>query len=74
MSPCVTDRLVGAPSTTCEGKLLIDPQNPADSFILDKLNHTIPACGARMPLGGKLPDPKLGCVDAWVHSVAQAAR
>lgn len=43
-------RLSGKASTSCDGKLLVDPGNPEESVLYGKLLDT-PVCGSRMPLG-----------------------
>jgi hypothetical protein len=74
LSPCVADRLVGVPSS-CSGRLLVDPDAPARSFILDKLENDKPECGgARMPFMNRLPDAKIECVKRWVYAVSASAR
>jgi hypothetical protein len=72
MSACVADRLLGVTSS-CQGKPLIDPDAPEQSFLLDKLDQEQPACGAHMPLGGHLPDAQVACLNAWVHAVIRSA-
>lgn len=54
------------------GKLRVDPGNPANSFILDKLNGTLlPGEGDRMPLQLKrLPDNAIQLVEEWVAAGA----
>jgi hypothetical protein len=73
MSPCVADRLIDKVST-CQGKLIIDLNDPPKSFILDKLESDKPACGESMPWTGHLPPAQLACTVAWVHSVIRAAQ
>jgi hypothetical protein len=70
MQPCVADRLVNVVSE-CQGELLIDPQQPSASFLLDKIESDHPACGESMPFTGHLPVAQQHCIDAWVHSIAR---
>lgn len=75
MSPCVADRLVNAPSTTCNALPLINAANPAQSFLLNKLESDTPTCGQRMPLSTTpLPPDQLRCVNAWVEAVVKASK
>ncbi len=72
LSAGVASRLVGVPSTdaNCSStKLLIDPQNPAQSFLIEKITQSKPTCGARMPLSSKLTDAQIECVKQWVTNV-----
>ncbi|MBM4364029.1 MAG: hypothetical protein FJ104_15220, partial [Deltaproteobacteria bacterium] len=68
-SPGVEARLVGVGSS-CGGIPLIDPANPAESFLLQKLTAIEPACGVPMPLGGELPPDSVRCLEQWVYAVA----
>ncbi len=70
MSPCVADRLVGVAST-CDGRLLVDPERPEQSFILDKLENDTPQCGVRMPFDNYLSAPDLACMQRWVYAIAR---
>jgi len=70
LSPCVADRLVGVTSS-CNGRLLVDPTDPARSFILEKLEQPKPECGGQtMPYANNLPARELACVKAWVFAIA----
>jgi hypothetical protein len=76
LSADLGERLRGAPSSTCSGRLLIDPEEPDNSFFLARLagdpdcNGT-PMRGGQMPLvGAKLSPHELECVRAWVHRIA----
>jgi hypothetical protein len=74
MSPCVADRLVDKPSTTCNALPLINSADVAKSFLLNKLEAEKPACGQRMPLEGvALPADQLRCVHAWIEAVVKAS-
>lgn len=73
LSPCVADRLVGRTSS-CNGRLLVDPHAPEASFILEKLSSDAPECGGKsMPYGSHLPPAELACTRAWVLGIAAAA-
>jgi hypothetical protein len=76
----VAARLVGKPPTCekcspsqCDGKLLIDPKNPDQSYLLEKVHVSNPACGARMPVGAKLSSEQLACLEKWVSKLAASA-
>jgi hypothetical protein len=73
-SPGVADRLLNVTSTLCSPALFIDPANPANSYILNKVTEN-PTCGERMPYmpNGPLAADKLQCLTEWVNSVAAGA-
>jgi hypothetical protein len=73
MSPCVADRLVDRPSS-CQGIKLINPVQPEQSFLLNKLEAEKPICGESMPWTGHLPTEQVRCMNAWVHAVARVAQ
>jgi hypothetical protein len=56
------------------GKLRVDPGNPANSFILDKLHGTLlPGEGDPMPLQLKrLPDNAIRLIEEWITAGAPA--
>jgi len=70
--------LVGVPpanlTARSAGKLRVDPGNPANSFILDKLHGTlVPGEGEPMPFGLKhLPDGAIQLVTEWIAAGAPA--
>lgn len=75
LSDGLADRLVGVDSTTCPGEPLIDPDDPAGSFLLMRLSDD-PRCGddeiERMPLTGVvLSDSEMRCVRDWVEQLAR---
>jgi hypothetical protein len=72
MSPCVADRLINVTSR-CQGLLLIDPAQPAKSFLLNKLEAETPLCGESMPWTGHLPPDQVRCMNAWVHALVRTA-
>jgi hypothetical protein len=54
----------------CTDGKLIDSSSYKDSFLLDKLENTKPACGDRMPYGGEpLSSTDLACVESWVQGL-----
>lgn len=64
-------RLVGVASTSvgCESRLLVDPSDTSKSFILEKLENTMPQCGEQMPLVGQLTGEELACIQTWVAAL-----
>lgn len=75
VSPGVEARLLGEVSETpfCEGRLLIDPDAPADAvaahLMLDKLQDS-PSCGSRMPFGlAALADDERECLRRWIDEI-----
>jgi hypothetical protein len=71
-SNAVAERLVGVPgSAACGERLLIDPDDPANSLILLKLDEP-PPCGSRMPLGSELTAEQKACVRTWIDQVIGA--
>jgi len=70
VSPDVAERLVGKPSTECEGQLRISPDIPEQSFLLAKLVDPPAGCGSRMPLVGFLTEAEIACVWVWIQEVA----
>lgn len=64
--------LVDVPSTSCEGRLLVDSQNPEDSFFLEKVVSSEPECGAPMPFVGEgLSAEEVACVEDLVYDLAE---
>ena len=73
VSAGVTDRLVDQTSDTdmCKGHTYIATDGSA-SLLLNKLSSS-PACGAEMPLGGKLGATNTQCLTDWINSITGAA-
>jgi len=70
-SPNPGDRLLGAPSSQCDGEMRIDPSAPADSYFVHKLEGPVDGCGDRMPaVGAPLTDQELQCVRVWARDLA----
>lgn len=72
-SPGVAARVAGVPGTsTCDGILLADPDDPASSLLVRKLQPA-PPCGSQMPL--LVPKDQLytahqiACVEAWIATL-----
>ena len=58
--------LVGVPANEVGGLLRIDPFNPDDSYLVQKIEGTA-AVGGQMPLGGPpLPDEDIMLIRQWV--------
>lgn len=67
VSPGVAARVVGTPGKQCL-QLLVDPQNPEQSLMYQKLLPK-PTCGAQMPLARPaLSSADVACVLAWIAS------
>jgi hypothetical protein len=68
-SPNVASRLLGvaASDPKCASRLLVDEDNPTQSFILEKLVKSNPQCGVQMPNGSKpLAPAQVQCVRDWI--------
>ena len=66
------DELVDTSSSSlaCADRLLIDPNDPGASYLIEKLGPN-PTCGVRMPYNGSpLSDDEIACIEAWVEQVA----
>ena len=62
--------LVSVPSTQCDGRLRIDPNDVSMSFILDKIRGRSaipPGCGDQMPFGSRLNPNEISCVERWIR-------
>jgi hypothetical protein len=65
------DLLVGVPSQQQPSLLLVDPGNPDDSYLIQKLEGTA-ATGGQMPLdGAPLPQADIDVVRQWITDGAQ---
>lgn len=63
--------LVGVPSVQVPALLRVDPGNPNDSYLIQKLEGTA-AVGGQMPLGGApLPAADIAVVRQWIQDGAQ---
>ncbi|HEX7668350.1 MAG TPA: hypothetical protein VF395_02145 [Polyangiaceae bacterium] len=64
-------RLVGIASTNkgCESRLLVDPGDVSKSFVLEKLENSMPKCGDPMPLVGNLTAEELACIESYIASL-----
>lgn len=71
VSPGVAARLLGVASA-CGGRALIEAAPRQGSYLLEKVETSTPACGARMPFGGVLADAELIALQAWVAGVRTA--
>jgi hypothetical protein len=63
--------LVGVASSDsdCSDRILIDPSDIENSFLLEKLESNTPECGDPMPYGSILPPDQIACVRQWVVSL-----
>lgn len=65
VSPGLASRVVGVPAKLCL-QVLVDPQNPEQSLMYQKLLPQ-PQCGAQMPLARPaLSSTDIACVLAWI--------
>ena len=73
------EALIGAPSLIqgCEGRELIDPQEPAKSLILQAVGAELPPLGDQDPCQILMPSPNVEvsdehqeCFRGWVHEIA----
>lgn len=63
--------LVGVPSVEVPSLLRVDPGNPDDSYLVQKIEGTA-AVGAQMPLGGpSLPVDSMQLVRQWIRDGAE---
>ncbi len=67
-SPNVEERLINIPTSGCDDRLLIDPNDPMASYLLESLSPS-PACGNQMPIGGSLTPEELACVKQWIENL-----
>lgn len=66
------ERLIGQPSSSCEGWIRVVPGEPASSFLFDKLSAST-ACGAPMPVGQSLPPEEIACIEAWISQLGDVS-
>lgn len=62
--------LISVPSTQCDGRVRIDPNDVSQSFILDKIRGRSaipPGCGDQMPFGSRLNPNEISCVERWIR-------
>jgi hypothetical protein len=70
-SPGVASRLVDVTAIEEPSLKLIDPINPANSWILAKVKDTPPPVGLQMPeMGAKLTAAQIACLEQWVDAEA----
>lgn len=53
----------------CGDQFIVVPGDATGPYILTKVVEDAPACGDRMPLGGKLSVAEIGCLRAWVNTL-----
>ena len=70
-SPGVAARLVNQPSLEIGTLFLIDPNNWMQSYILLKVEESMPPAGTQMPQqGAKLTSTQIGYLQQWVEAEA----
>lgn len=70
------ENLLSVPSTECEGRLRVDPDDVINSFLLDKLRgqeFIAPNCGDPMPFLSRLNGNEIACVERWILENLMAA-
>lgn len=72
VSDGVYERMVGRPSDSCDGRVVVDANDASQSFLIDKLFGPPEGCGDRMPLVGFLNDAEVGCVTLWLEEQQDA--
>ncbi|MEO0324393.1 MAG: hypothetical protein AAF447_15640 [Myxococcota bacterium] len=72
VSDGVYERMVGRPSDSCDGRVVVDANDASQSFLIDKLFGPPDGCGDRMPLVGFLNDAEVGCVTLWLEEQQDA--
>lgn len=53
--------------SACKDRLLIDPENPAQSALYLKVTGS--SCGSQMPLGGSLSSSEKACFLSWIEGL-----
>jgi hypothetical protein len=70
-SPGVAARLVNQPSFELPSLFLVDPNDWMQSWILIKVEDSMPPAGVQMPqMGAKLTPTQIGCLQQWVEAEA----
>lgn len=63
--------LVNKPSTQLTSLSLVKPGDPANSYLLLKLDGDSRIMGARMPLGGNaLSSSEIGIIEQWISGIS----
>ena len=66
--------IVGVPAVEAPGLLRVEPGNPANSYLVRKLEGAAGIVGARMPLdGAALPQDVINGIRAWINAGALGA-
>ncbi len=65
--PNAAEFLVGIrASECCDGRELVQPGNPARSYLIEKLRGVDLCTGVQMPAGGTLPSEDLATLEDWI--------
>lgn len=64
------ERLVGRPSSTVSDAILVEPNDPDASYVMEKLTLAMPAAGESMPPGAPLEPERIELVRAWIEAGA----
>ena len=71
--PDIAARVYGVPSTTCSGRLIIDPERPEESFLLNILSESPDCDRPRMPIAGTpFTEDEVQCVTEWIEALVAA--
>ncbi|MBO6940281.1 MAG: hypothetical protein JJ863_35235 [Deltaproteobacteria bacterium] len=66
-SPGIFERMENASATQCEDRVRIDPLDPNNSFLMEKIRGTQPpTCGQTMPPFTVLTTYEVGCIQLWL--------
>ena len=63
--------LVDAPSTALPDRTLVVPGVPEDSYLLEKLESSMPGAGDPMPPTASLSEERLDLVRSWIEAGAR---
>lgn len=59
--------LVGVEATQCsDGRLLVEPGAPSESYVMDKITNTDLCSGGKMPKNGTLPSGDAATIANWI--------
>jgi hypothetical protein len=58
--------LVNVPSSQCNNRMRVAPGQPANSYLIDKLQGVNLCFGGKMPKGGTLTDAEIAMISEWI--------
>ncbi len=69
-APGVGPRLLAHRSSECGGRALVDPYHLGDSYLVEKVDEDVPACGERMPDGMEPLNPvERACLGEYLEAL-----